>query len=922
MSVPAVFSASGSLISSAFDAGSDSTWQALSWTASAPAGTSVRLRTRTAASSAGLAGTEWSAWHAANGAPIPNGSGRWLQYEANLTTSNTSITPVLDDVTATYVAASVDTTPPVVTVPADIIAPATGPNGAAVTFSATAVDDVDGALTPTCAPASGSTFPVGATTVTCTATDVAGNAASKTFTVTVTGLVDTTAPVVTGVSSALANGSYRAGQVVPVTVSFSEPVTVTGTPRLTLSTGSPVATAVSYSSGSGTAALTFNYPVAAGNASADLDYAAATSLELNGGTIRDAAANNATLTLAAPGAVGSLGASKNLVIDTTAPVVTVPANITAPATGPNGAVVTFTATAVDNVDGTLTPTCTPASGSTFPVGVTTATCTATDAAGNTRSDSFTVTVTAPVDTTPPAAPTGLIANVTTVAVALDWTDNMETDLAGYRVYRSTTANGPWTRLTASVLTSSAYVDTSAPVGAEVFYQIMSVDLGGLESAPASTSATRTIAFRSDSLAQKGSATTLTIPRPAGLLAKDVMVAAITAGGAPAITPPSGWTLIRTDVSGTTLRQTTYARVADGTEGASFAWTFSKASPVAGVIVAYSGVDVSGTPANPVQSSGGFAATNRTTSIVAPSIPATVDGLLLVGAFGSGTNATFSPPAGMLEQGELAVSSGKAKVAIEIADQMLGTAKDAGTGTRTAVADRSAVAIGQLIALRPAGTTAPPDTEKPTSPTGLTATATSSTQVALTWTASTDNVGVDHYVIERATGEGGLTPIGTSVLTSYSDVTVSASTAYRYRVLAVDTTGNASDPSGTSTVTTPQPPAGSCSVGPPRGPTHRPILCNWRFPPRRWRATSSSPLSTFAARRPLCLRTVGNLFEGMWQGLTSPRPPIGTSQGRASRRPTPGRSPEARWHRASCFPTAAPRVRSRSAAARQIRSPPP
>jgi hypothetical protein len=202
--------------------------------------------------------------------------------------------------------------------------------------------------------------------------------------------------------------------------------------------------------------------------------------------------------------------------------------------------------------------------------------------------------------------------------------------------------------------------------------------------------------------------------------------------------------------------------------------------------------------------------------VAPSIPATVDGLLLVGAFGSGTNATFSPPAGMLEQGELAVSSGKAKVAIEIADQMLGTAKDTGTGTRTAVADRSAVAIGQLIALRPAGPTAPPDTEKPTSPTGVTATATSSTQVGLTWTASSDNVRVDHYMIERATGTGEFAPLGTSVLTSYSDGTVSASTAYRYRVLAVDTTGNSSDPSGTSVVTTPQVPAGIVFRGASQG----------------------------------------------------------------------------------------------------------
>lgn len=130
---------------------------------------------------------------------------------------------------------------------------------------------------------------------------------------------DTTAPTVTGVSSTLADGSYNAGQVVPVTVTFSEIVTVTGTPQLTLSSGTPATTAVNYTSGTGTNVLTFNYTVAAGNTSTDLDYAATTSLALNGGTIRDLATNKATLTLAAPAAPGSLGANKNLVIGSCTP---------------------------------------------------------------------------------------------------------------------------------------------------------------------------------------------------------------------------------------------------------------------------------------------------------------------------------------------------------------------------------------------------------------------------------------------------------------------------------------------------------------------------------------------------------------------------------------------------------------------------
>ncbi len=143
-------------------------------------------------------------------------------------------------------------------------------------------------------------------------------------------IVDTTAPTVSNVTSSTANGSYNAGDVISIQVAFTEAVTVTGTPQLTLSTGSPSTTAVNYATGSGTSTLTFNYTVSSGNTSSDLDYATATSLGLNSGTIADAAGNNATLTLAAPGAAGSLGANKNIVIDTTAPTISEVTPVTTP----------------------------------------------------------------------------------------------------------------------------------------------------------------------------------------------------------------------------------------------------------------------------------------------------------------------------------------------------------------------------------------------------------------------------------------------------------------------------------------------------------------------------------------------------------------------------------------------------------------
>ena len=133
---------------------------------------------------------------------------------------------------------------------------------------------------------------------------------------------DNVAPSVTTVSSTKADGSYKEGEVIPITVTFGELVNVTGTPQLSLETGASDVI-IDYSSGTGTNTLTFNYTVANGNNSADLDYVTTNSLTLNSGTIKDAALNNASLSLASPGASGSLGANKAIVVDTTVPTIAI-----------------------------------------------------------------------------------------------------------------------------------------------------------------------------------------------------------------------------------------------------------------------------------------------------------------------------------------------------------------------------------------------------------------------------------------------------------------------------------------------------------------------------------------------------------------------------------------------------------------------
>ena len=133
-------------------------------------------------------------------------------------------------------------------------------------------------------------------------------------------LNDNTFPTVTSVSSITANGTYGIGNVVQITTIFNEEVFVTGTPQISLETGS-TDMLVNYSSGSGSNTLVFNYTVAAGDTTSDLDYKASTSLALNGGTVKDAVGNAATLTLASPAATFSLGANKDLVIDGITPTV-------------------------------------------------------------------------------------------------------------------------------------------------------------------------------------------------------------------------------------------------------------------------------------------------------------------------------------------------------------------------------------------------------------------------------------------------------------------------------------------------------------------------------------------------------------------------------------------------------------------------
>ena len=373
--------------------------------------------------------------------------------------------------TASAIVTAIDTVPPVIAVPDNLVVEATGADGAVVTFAPSATDLVDGAVAVSASPSSGSAFPLGTTTVALSATDAAGNTATSAFTVTVR---DTTAPTIalpanqtleaTGPDGAMATFSASANDLVSgsVEVTYSSPSgssfalgtntiaviatdaagnTATGTFTVTVrDTTAPVltlpetitaeATAATGATvtlvGSATDLVSGDVPIAFSPASNTVFPMGETTVTA---TATDAAGNASTATLVVT------------VVDTIAPVLTLPDDITVEATGPAGATVMFAATAVDTVSGNLDVSYSAAPGSVFALGKTTVTVTAVDVAGNVVTGNFNITV---VDTTGPiiAVPANQTLEATSAAGAVANFSASATDLVdGAIAVRSSRASG-------------------------------------------------------------------------------------------------------------------------------------------------------------------------------------------------------------------------------------------------------------------------------------------------------------------------------------------------------------------------------------------------------------------------------------------------------------------------------------------------
>jgi hypothetical protein len=92
----------------------------------------------------------------------------------------------------------------------------------------------------------------------------------------------------------------------------------------------------------------------------------------------------------------------------------------------------------------------------------------------------------PPDTTPPAAPASLTATPGKRKITLNWTANTEPDLAGYNVYRSSSAAGTYTKLNTSRLTTNPYTNSGLTSGSTWYYRVTAVDTSNNESAVSNT----------------------------------------------------------------------------------------------------------------------------------------------------------------------------------------------------------------------------------------------------------------------------------------------------------------------------------------------------------------------------------------------------------------------------------------------------
>src|SRR4051812_7446283 len=207
-------------------------------------------------------------------------------------------------------------------------------------------------------------------------------------------------------------------------------------------------------------------------------------------------------------------------------------------------------------------------------------------------------------------------------------------------------------------------------------------------------------FRSASSNQNAAgSTSLAITKPAGVVAGDVMIAAVGANGNTAITAPAGWSSVglydAAAWSNTGWIQVLF-KIAGSSEPASYSWALGTTRPAAGTIVDYIGVD----NAAPIQISA--VGTGTASPAVAPTITTTSANQMVISTVGGKNTSgafTFTNPAGTTDRVEVYSSTGTTRAGIDNADSIQAAAGATPTRSFT-IAPTTTEWAGITVGLKP------------------------------------------------------------------------------------------------------------------------------------------------------------------------------------------------------------------------------
>jgi hypothetical protein len=307
-----------------------------------------------------------------------------------------------------------------------------------------------------------------------------------------------------------------------------------------------------------------------------------------------------------------------------------------------------------------------------------------------------------------AAPTGLSATQTcsgsTIQASLGWTATSSAWADGYVWQRTLGGVADGSAVTvAGQATVSSTDSSSLSANTTYGYQLRATRNNWLSTAATTTLATTTCvpppSIPGASSAMTSSTSSLTISKPGSVAVGDLLVAYVATHSGFTMTPPAGWTSIRSDWNGDTWIQgyLWWKIAAAGDTGAgSYTWSISGPhEDMLGTILRITGADAT-TPINASAANGQGAGT-VTSSITAPGVTTTVANTLMI-TFSStlGAANSYTPPAGMTERVDTSAGWGSEEIAYE------SISAAGATGTRTiGITNLGSVhGLAQTIAVRP------------------------------------------------------------------------------------------------------------------------------------------------------------------------------------------------------------------------------